>query len=156
MRETRFYIAWLGYGLRVPRAVPRTEDVLRYVSQQRSSTKDNDSHGRTSGATPASSLPSSQLVNRAVVLTLKYFDGAPQTSSPGIDAETMAQISSPRGYGEYLEGYKFREALKEAATFSSVASTLQTQSLKVAKTDMDRTASIRTCLSRSALLLLSL
>jgi methionyl-tRNA synthetase len=86
-------------------------------------------------------------VNRAVVLTHKYFEGkVPADLKPeAIDAETLAQIQPLREAMEkYLEGYKFREALKEAMNIARLGNKYltDTEPWKVAKTDMDRTASI--------------
>jgi methionyl-tRNA synthetase len=86
-------------------------------------------------------------VNRAVVLTHKYFEGkVPADLKPeAVDAETLAQIKPLREAMEkYLEGYKFREALKEAMNIARLGNKYltDTEPWKVAKTDMDRTASI--------------
>ena len=62
-----------------------------------------------------------------------------------IDAETLAQIQPLREAMEkYLDGYKFREALKEAMNIARLGNKYltDTEPWKVAKTDMDRTASI--------------
>ena len=86
-------------------------------------------------------------VNRAVVLTHKYFDGkVPADLKPeAVDAETLAQIKPLREAMEkYLDGYRFREALKEAMNIARLGNKYltDTEPWKVAKTDMDRTASI--------------
>ena len=86
-------------------------------------------------------------VNRAVVLTHKYFDGkVPADLKPeAVDAETLAQIQPLKEEMQrYLDGYKFREALKEAMNIARLGNKYltDTEPWKVAKTDMDRTASI--------------
>ena len=86
-------------------------------------------------------------MNRAIVLTHKYFEGkVPADLKPeAVDAETLAQIKPLREAMEkYLEGYKFREALKEAMNIARLGNKYltDTEPWKVAKTDMDRTASI--------------
>ena len=62
-----------------------------------------------------------------------------------IDAETLAQIQPLKEEMQrYLDGYKFREALKEAMNIARLGNKYltDTEPWKVAKTDMDRTASI--------------
>ena len=86
-------------------------------------------------------------MNRAVVLTHKYFDGkVPADLKPeAVDAETLAQIQPLKEEMQrYLDGYKFREALKEAMNIARLGNKYltDTEPWKVAKTDMDRTASI--------------
>ena len=86
-------------------------------------------------------------VNRAVVLTHKYFEGkVPADLKPEVvDAETLAQIQPLKEEMQrYLDGYKFREALKEAMNIARLGNKYltDTEPWKVAKTDMDRTASI--------------
>ena len=83
-------------------------------------------------------------VNRAVVLTHKYFGGiVPENRKPEpIDAETLASIvPCKEALEKYVETFHFREALKDNKYISDM------EPWKVAKTDMDRTASILyTCL----------
>ena len=81
------------------------------------------------------------------MLTHKYFDGkVPADLKPeAIDAETLAQIKPLKEEMQrYLDGYKFREALKEAMNIARLGNKYltDTEPWKVAKTDMDRTASI--------------
>ena len=62
-----------------------------------------------------------------------------------MDAETLAQIQPLKEEMQrYLDGYKFREALKEAMNIARLGNKYltDTEPWKVAKTDMDRTASI--------------
>ena len=86
-------------------------------------------------------------MNRAVVLTHKYFGGkVPANLKPEpVDEETLSQIPAIRkSIGENIENYKFREALKEAMNIARIGNKYltDTEPWKVAKTDMDRTASI--------------
>jgi methionyl-tRNA synthetase len=86
-------------------------------------------------------------VNRAIVLTHKYFEGVvPEDRKPeAIDAETLAQIPQiKKRIEENLENYRFREALKEAMNMARLGNKYltDTEPWKVAKSDMDRTASI--------------
>ena len=112
-------------------------------------TKDNDFSWKDFQARNNSELVAilGNFVNRAVVLTHKYFDGkVPADLKPeAIDAETLAQIRPLKEEMErYLDGYKFREALKEAMNIARLGNKYltDTEPWKVAKTDMDRTASI--------------
>jgi len=86
-------------------------------------------------------------VNRAVVLTHKYFGGrVPGNLKPeAIDAQTLALIPECRkNLEENIENFHFREALKEAMNIARIGNKYisDTEPWKVAKTDMDRTASI--------------
>ena len=126
------------------------EDVLRYVlCANAPETKDNDFSWKDFQARNNSELVAifGNFVNRAIVLTHKYFEGkVPANLKPeAIDAETLAQIAPIREAMEkYLDGYKFREALKEAMNIARIGNKYltDTEPWKVAKTDMDRTASI--------------
>ena len=126
---------------------PGQEDVLRYtLTANAPETKDNDFSWKDFQARNNSELVAifGNFVNRAAVLTQKYFGGrVPGNPKPeAIDAETLAQIPVCRkALEEYLDGFHFREALKEAMNIA------RTEPWKVAKTDLDRTASIlHTCL----------
>ena len=92
-------------------------------------------------------FPGKQFVNRAVVLTHKYFDGkVPADLKPEpIDSETLAQVPAIKAaITDALEHYRFREALKEAMNLARLGNKYltDTEPWKVAKTDMGRTASI--------------
>ena len=112
-------------------------------------TKDNDFSWKDFQSRNNSELVAilGNFVNRAVVLTHKYFEGrVPADLKPeAIDAETLAQIQPLKEEMQrYLDGYKFREALKEAMNIARLGNKYltDTEPWKVAKTDMDRTASI--------------
>ena len=129
---------------------PGQEDVLRYVlTANAPETKDNDFSWKDFQARNNSELVAilGNFVNRAVVLTHKYFDGkVPADLKPeAVDAETLAQLQPLKEEMQrYLDGYKFREALKEAMNIARLGNKYltDTEPWKVAKTDMDRTASI--------------
>ena len=129
---------------------PDKEDVLRYVlCANAPETKDNDFTWKDFQARNNSELVAifGNFVNRAVVLTHKYFAGkVPANLKPEpVDAETLSQIPAIRkSIGENIENYKFREALKEAMNIARIGNKYltDTEPWKVAKTDMDRTASI--------------
>ena len=131
------------------------EDVLRYVlCANAPETKDNDFTWKDFQQRNNSELVAvfGNFVNRAVVLTHKYFGGkVPADLKPEpVDAETLAQIlPAKEALEKYIETYHFREALKEAMNIARIGNKYisDTEPWKVAKTDMDRTASIlRTCL----------
>ena len=144
---SRGWAVWLHEYLE---QFPGQEDVLRYVlTANAPETKDNDFSWKDFQARNNSELVAilGNFVNRAVVLTHKYFEGrVPADLKPeAIDAETLAQIQPLREAMEkYLDGYKFREALKEAMNIARLGNKYltDTEPWKVAKTDMDRTASI--------------
>ena len=144
---SRGWAVWLHEYLE---QFPGKEDVLRYVlTANAPETKDNDFSWKDFQARNNSELVAilGNFVNRAVVLTHKYFDGkVPADLKPeAVDAETLAQIQPLKEAMEkYLDGYKFREALKEAMNIARLGNKYltDTEPWKVAKTDMDRTASI--------------
>ena len=144
---SRGWAVWLHEYLE---QFPGKEDVLRYVlTANAPETKDNDFSWKDFQARNNSELVAilGNFVNRAVVLTHKYFDGkVPSDLKPeAIDAETLAQIQPLKEEMQrYLDGYKFREALKEAMNIARLGNKYltDTEPWKVAKTDMDRTASI--------------
>ena len=129
---------------------PGQEDTLRYVlCANAPETKDNDFTWKDFQQRNNSELVAifGNFVNRAVVLTQKYFGGkVPANLKPeAIDAETLAQIPELRRSLEAnLEGFHFREALKDAMGIARIGNKYisDTEPWKVAKTDMDRTASI--------------
>ena len=144
---SRGWAVWLHEYLK---DFPGQEDVLRYVlTANAPETKDNDFSWKDFQARNNSELVAilGNFVNRAVVLTHKYFDGkVPADLKPeAVDAETLAQIQPLKEAMEhYLDGCKFREALKEAMNIARLGNKYltDTEPWKVAKTDMDRTASI--------------
>lgn len=129
---------------------PSQQDILRYVlCANAPETKDNDFTWKDFQTRNNSELVAifGNFVNRAVVLTHKYFGGVvPQNLKPeDIDSETLAQIPQIKKDLEYyIENYKFREALKEAMNLARLGNKYltDTEPWKVAKSDMDRTASI--------------
>ena len=134
---------------------PGQEDVLRYVlTANAPETKDNDFTWKDFQSRNNSELVAifGNFVNRAVVLTQKYFNGVvPQNLKPeAIDAETLASIKPCKeALEKYIDTFHFREALKEAMNMARIGNKYisDMEPWKVAKTDMDRTASILyTCL----------
>lgn len=129
---------------------PGQEDVLRYVlCANAPETKDNDFTWKDFQQRNNSELVAifGNFVNRAVVLTQKYFGGkVPADLKPEqIDMDTLSQIPACRERLEDdIENFHFREALKEAMNIARIGNKYisDTEPWKVAKTDLDRTASI--------------
>ena len=129
---------------------PGQEDVLRYVlCANAPETKDNDFTWKDFQARNNNELVAilGNFVNRAAVLTHKYFGGrVPANAKPEpVDAEALAQIPAlKKAVEDNIAHYKFREALKEAMNIARIGNKYltDTEPWKVAKTDMDRTASI--------------
>ena len=144
---SRNWAVWLNEYLE---QFPGQEDVLRYVlCANAPETKDNDFTWKDFQQRNNSELVAifGNFVNRAVVLTQKYFDGrVPANAKPEeIDRQTLAEIIPCRkALEEYIETFHFREALKEAMNIARIGNKYisDTEPWKVAKTDMDRTASI--------------
>ena len=134
---------------------PGDQDVLRYVlTANAPETKDNDFTWKDFQQRNNSELVAvfGNFVNRAVVLTHKYFGGrVPENRKPlPVDAETLASIlPCKKALEENLDTFHFREALKEAMNIARIGNKYisDMEPWKTAKEDMDRTASIlHTCL----------
>ena len=144
---SRNWAIWLHEYLR---DFPGQQDLLRYtLCANAPETKDNDFTWKDFQSRCNSELVAiyGNFVNRAIVLTHKYFEGVvPEDRKPeAIDAETLAQIPQiKKRIEENLENYRFREALKEAMNMARIGNKYltDTEPWKVAKSDMDRTASI--------------
>ena len=129
---------------------PGKEDVLRYVlTANAPETKDNDFSWKDFQQRNNSELVAifGNFVNRAMVLTHKYFGGKVPPCGPltDIDKEVLAEIPLLKASMEKnIEGFKFREALKDAMGIARVGNKYisDTEPWKVAKTDLDRTATI--------------
>ncbi len=129
---------------------PGKQDVMRYVlTANAPETKDNDFSWKDFQARNNSELVAifGNFVNRAVVLTHKYFGGKVPACGNllDIDRETLAEIPALRASLERnIEGYHFREALKDAMSIARVGNKYisDTEPWKVAKTDLDRTGTI--------------
>ena len=129
---------------------PGKQDVLRYVlTANAPETKDNDFSWKDFQTRNNSELVAifGNFVNRAVVLTHKYFGGKVPALGElqDIDKEVLAEIPALReSLEKNLEGYRFREALKDAMGIARVGNKYisDTEPWKVAKTDMARTGTI--------------
>ena len=144
---SRNWAVWLNEYLE---DFPGQEDVLRYVlCANAPETKDNDFTWKDFQQRNNSELVAifGNFVNRAVVLTQKYFGGkVPQNLKPeDVDRQALADIlPCKEALEKYIETFHFREALKEAMNIARIGNKYisDTEPWKVAKTDMDRAASI--------------
>ena len=129
---------------------PGKQDTLRYVlTANAPETKDNDFTWKDFQTRNNSELVAiyGNFVNRALVLTQKYFDGkVPALKGMNdYDKETLKEFADVKGNLEQLlDNFKFREAQKEAMNLARIGNKYlaETEPWKLAKTDMDRTASI--------------
>ncbi len=144
---SRNWAVWLHEYLE---EFPGKEDVLRYVlCANAPETKDNDFTWKDFQTRNNSELVAifGNFVNRAIVLTHKYFNGTVPalTNAQAIDKDVLAQIPVIKAAIEdNLENYKFREALKEAMNLARLGNKYltDTEPWAVAKTDLERVASI--------------
>ena len=126
------------------------EDVLRYVlCANAPETKDNDFTWKDFQTRNNSELVAvlGNFVNRAVVLTHKYFEGEVPaiTRLTEYDEATLKEIPIlKKAIEENIETYHFREALKEAMNLARLGNKYlaDTEPWKLAKTDMERVATI--------------
>ena len=141
---------WAVWAHEYLRDFPGKQDVLRYVlTANAPETKDNDFSWKDFQARNNSELVAifGNFVNRAVVLTHKYFGGKVPAAGElqPVDTEALAQIPQLKASLEKnIEGYHFREALKDAMSIARVGNKYisDTEPWKLAKTDMARTATI--------------
>lgn len=130
--------------------LPGKQDVLRYVlTANAPETKDNDFTWRDFQARNNNELVAvfGNFVNRALVLTSKYFEGkVPALGAlTDFDRETLSELSTVREAIEReLDNFHFREALKEAMNLARLGNKYlaDTEPWKLAKTDMERVATI--------------
>ena len=129
---------------------PGKQDVLRYVlTANAPETKDNDFTWRDYQACNNNELVAifGNFVNRAVVLTHKYFNGVLPAAGNLTDYD-RATIAEFKGVKETLsnniEQFHFREALKDAMNLARIGNKYlaDTEPWKVAKTDMQRVETI--------------
>ena len=129
---------------------PGKQDVLRYVlTANAPETKDNDFTWRDYQACNNNELVAifGNFVNRAVVLTHKYFNGVLPAAGTLTDYD-RATIAEFKGVKETLsnniEQFHFREALKDAMNLARIGNKYlaDTEPWKVAKTDMQRVETI--------------
>ena len=129
---------------------PGKEDVLRYVlCANAPETKDNDFTWKDFQARNNSELVAvlGNFVNRALVLTKKYYDGViPERGElTEYDEATIEELQKIKASLERnIEHYHFREALKDAMAYSRIGNKYlaDTEPWKVIKTDPERVKTI--------------
>ncbi len=129
---------------------PGKQDVLRYVlTANAPETKDNDFTWSDFQARNNNELVAiyGNFVNRALVLTNKYFGG----KVPAAGALTEYDQATIRDFcnikeqlEELLNGFRFRDAQKEAMNLARIGNKYlaDMEPWKLAKTDMERTATV--------------
>lgn len=144
---SRNWAVWLHEYLK---DFPGKQDTLRYVlTANAPETKDNDFTWTDFQARNNNELVAvlGNFVNRAIVLTHKYFDGkVPAAGASGpIDEKLCAEVNAAaKSLTANLDTFHFREALKDAMEIARIGNRYlqETEPWKVAKTDMNRTAGI--------------
>ncbi len=129
---------------------PGKEDVLRYVlCANAPETKDNDFTWRDFQARNNNELVAilGNFVNRALVLTKKYYAGAVPACGEltDYDRATIAELGGIKASLESnIENYRFREALKDAMNFARIGNKYlaDTEPWKVVKSDPERVKTI--------------
>ena len=129
---------------------PGKEDVLRYVlCANAPETKDNDFTWKDFQSRNNSELVAvlGNFVNRALVLTKKYYDGVvPERGAlTEYDEATIEELQKIKASLERnIEHYHFREALKDAMAYSRIGNKYlaDTEPWKVVKTDPERVKTI--------------
>jgi len=150
---SRNWAVWLhGYLQDFPEDTHK--DALRYaLTASAPETKDNDFSWREFQARNNNELVANlgNFVNRAMILTHKYFDGKVPAAELGqAEREVLDQIPELRAQVEAnLEAYRFRDAQFQMMNLARLGSKFLAESepWKLAKTDMARVAAIlNTCL----------
>ena len=145
---SRNWAVWLHEYLR---DFPGKQDVLRYVlTANAPETKDNDFTWADFQTRNNSELVAilGNFVNRAVVLTHKYFNGLIPAAGEleGIDRDVFDELTRIKGaLTDSIETFHFREGLREAMNIARLGNKYlqDTEPWKVAKTgDMTRVATI--------------
>ena len=144
---SRNWAVWLHEYLE---EFPGKQDVLRYVlTANAPETKDNDFTWKDFQTRNNSELVAifGNFINRALVLTHKYFDGVVPALGEltDYDRETLKEFADVKADVEsYLDNFRFRDAQKEAMNLARIGNKYlaDTEPWKLAKTDMARTATI--------------
>ena len=144
---SRNWAVWLHEYLE---DMPGKQDVLRYVlTANAPETKDNDFMWKDFQARNNNELVAilGNFINRALVLTGKYFDNKVPTCGAltDYDHETFKEFANVKANLEKLiDTYHFRDAQKEAMNLARIGNKYlaDTEPWKLAKTDMDRVATI--------------
>ena len=144
---SRNWAVWLHEYLE---EFPGKEDVLRYVlCANAPETKDNDFIWKDFQARNNNELVAvlGNFVNRALVLTHKYYDGSvPERGElTDYDRDILGELPQiKKNLEENIENYRFREALKEAMNIARLGNKYlaDTEPWKLAKTDPERVKTI--------------
>ncbi|MDD3321586.1 MAG: methionine--tRNA ligase [Paludibacter sp.] len=144
---SRNWAVWLHEYLE---EFPGKQDVLRYVlTANAPETKDNDFTWKDFQQRNNSELVAifGNFINRALVLTQKYYDGVVPVLGEltDYDKHTLEEFVNVKADVEkLLNNFRFRDAQKEAMTLARIGNKYlaDTEPWKVAKTDMDRVATI--------------
>jgi methionyl-tRNA synthetase len=144
---SRNWAVWLHEYLE---EFPDKQDVLRYVlTANAPETKDNDFTWKDFQSRNNSELVAifGNFVNRAVVLTHKFFDGNVPALGElhDLDRDAMQNIKDfPEKIAASIERYRFREALSIVMDFARTGNKYlaETEPWKTIKTDKERTGTI--------------
>ena len=144
---SRNWAVWLHEYLK---DFPGKQDVLRYVlTANAPETKDNDFTWKDFQARNNNELVAiyGNFVNRALVLTHKYFEGKVPACAQltDYDRDTLKEFSDVKAEMEkLLNVFKFRDAQKEAMNLARIGNKYlaDTEPWKLAKTDMERVGTI--------------
>lgn len=144
---SRNWAVWLNEYLE---DFPGKQDVLRYVlTANAPETKDNDFTWADFQARNNNELVAiyGNFVNRALVLTQKYFDAkVPHCGSlTDYDRETLAEFARvQKEMEQLLDGFRFRDAQKEAMNLARIGNKYlaDMEPWKLIKTDPERTATV--------------
>ena len=144
---SRNWAVWLHEYLQ---EFPDKQDVLRYtLTANMPETKDNDFTWKDFQARNNSELVAilGNFVNRALVLTQKYYDGRIPALGEltDYDRDTLAELPKLKdGIEKNLEVFRFRDALREAMNVARLGNKYlaDTEPWKLIKTDPDRVATI--------------
>ena len=141
---------WAVWAHEYLQDVPGKADVMRYVlTANAPETKDNDFSWKEFQTRNNSELVAifGNFVNRAIVLTHKYFEGKvpPRGTLTEADRAVLAEVPEiRRSLEENLEAFRFRDALKDAMALARLGNKYISDSepWKTAKEDMGRTGTI--------------
>lgn len=130
--------------------LPGKQDVLRYVlTANAPETKDNDFTWNDYQARNNNELVAvlGNFINRALVLTHKYFDGRVPTRGVLTDGDREVLVEIPTykdKVAALLEDYHIRDAQREAMNLARLGNKYlaDTEPWKIAKTDMERVGTI--------------
>ncbi len=144
---SRNWAVWLHEYLE---EFPGKQDVLRYVlTANAPETKDNDFTWKDFQARNNNELVAvfGNFVNRAMVLTHKYYEGKIPAAGEltDYDKQTLKEFLEVKVEMEqFLNNYRFREALKEAMNLARIGNKYlaDTEPWKLVKIDSERTATV--------------